>query len=314
MKKYSNKILLIALAALIGIFVLSRVFRSSKLESNLRKDLVLLDTAKVTEVRIQSSATESNELKLVKAGRKWKVVDQGKEANAEDGTVESMLGVAMSICAQRLVTRKKEKWEEFEVGENSTRVTVFDGTEKLADFRIGKFGFPQGQQQSNGIDGIYTYVRLTNEDEVYSSEGFIASHFNRSFDQWRDKTFLRIQESEVNRVDFIYPDSSFVLEKRDSVWFAGDRAAIPAKVTQYFSKISTKNINEFASETIQSSASTLRLQINGASGVIASVQAWPKEGDDWFLESSFQEGVNFVGKKAGVIKDIFPGKGWFVND
>lgn len=312
MKKFSNKILFMALVALVGIFALSRVFRSSKLESNLRKELVMLDTTKVSEVRIQSAATEGKELKLVKAGKRWKVVAEGKEANAEGGTVESMLGVAMNIQAQRLVTRNKEKWEEFEVGENSTRVTAFNGQEKLADFRVGKFGFPQSQQQSGGIEGMYTYIRLTNEDEVYSSEGFIGSHFNRSFDQWRDKTFLKIEQEAVKRIDFIYPDSSFVLEKRDSIWFIENARANESKVTQYFAKIRLKNINEFADVTTPGMA-VLKLQINGESGSLTTAQAWPKNEDDWVLTSTFQDAVYFAGKRGGVIKDVFPGQQWFLN-
>lgn len=312
MKKSSNKILFVALVALIGIFVLSRVFRSSKLESNLRKELVVLDTAKVTEVRIQSTATEGKELKLVKAGKTWKVVAEGEEANVERGTVESMLGVAMNIQAQRLVTRKKEKWEEFELGENSTRVTVFNGSEKLADFRVGKFGVPQNQQQPGGIQGMYTYIRLTNEDEVYSSEGFIGSHFNRSFDQWRDKTFLKIEQEAVKRIDFIYPDSSFVLEKRDSIWFVGNAPANESKVNQYFSRIRLKNINEFTDGSAPSMP-VLKLQINGELGSLATAQAWPTSEENWVLTSTFQNDVYFAAKRDGLVKEIFPGQQWFLN-
>ena len=311
MKKFSNTVLLIALVVLVGIFVLSRVFRSSRLDSNIRKELVKLDTARVTEVRVKSSATEGEELKLIKTGGRWKVVSGSREAMTEPGVVSSMLGVAMNLNVQRLVSRKKEKWETFEVGENSTRVTIFDGSEKLADFRVGKFGFPQGQQQGSGIQGMYTYVRLTNEDEVYTSEGFIASHFNRSFDQWRDKTFLKVNQ-DVGRIEFVYPDSSFVLEKRDSIWFAGNEQAVDSKVNQYLNKIKFKNISEFEEGIVQPGGTPLQLQIAGAAGILATAQAWPKGGDDWVLSSTFQDGVYFSGKRNGVIKEIFPGKNWFV--
>lgn len=310
MKKFSNKFLLIALTVLVGIFVLSRVFRSSRLESNIRKELVKLDTARVTEVRIKSSATAGEELKLIKTGSIWKVMSGTKEAVTEPGVVNSMLGVAMNLNVQRLVSRKKDKWDTFEVGDNSTRVTIFDGVEKLADFRVGKFGFPQGQQQGNGIQGLYTYVRLTNEDEVYTSEGFIASHFNRSFNQWRDKAFLKVTQ-EVSRIDFIYPDSSFVLEKRDTIWYAGNDRAVDSKVTQYLNKIKFKNISEFEDGIVQPGGTPVKLQITGAGATIATVQAWPKNEDDWILSSSFQDGVYFSGKRDGVIKEMFPGKGWF---
>lgn len=312
MKKISNKILLISLVVLVGVFVLSRVFRASKLESNIRKELVALDTAKVSEIRIQSSATEGQELKLIRSGKRWKVISGNKEAYTEPGVVSSMLGVAMNLQVQRLVTRKKEKWETFEVGDNSTRVSIFNGSEKLADFRVGKFGIPREQTQGGGVQGMYTYVRLTNEDEVYTSEGFIGSHFNRSFSQWRDKTFLKVTQ-DINRIDFIYPDSSFVLEKKDTIWFAGNESANETKVNQYLNRMRFKNISEFEEGIVQPGGTPIKIQIAGAAGPLANAQAWVKNDEEWILTSSFQDGVYFSGKKNGVIKEIFPGKEWFLT-
>lgn len=126
MKKFSNKILIITLVVLVAIFVLSRVFRSPGLESNLRKELVALDTATVTEVRIKPKG-QGSEVKLVRDGKNWKVTANGKQANAEAGTVESMLGVVMNLNAQRLISRKQEKWETFQVDEQSTHVSIYSG-------------------------------------------------------------------------------------------------------------------------------------------------------------------------------------------
>ncbi len=311
MKKLSNKILIITLVVLIGIFVLSRIFRSPSLESNLRKDLVQVDTSQVTEVRIQPAKEPTKELKLIKKGNKWRIIGDAREADAEAGTVESMLGVIKKLEAQRMVTRKKDKWETFEVGEASSRVMVFAGGDKQADFRVGKTGFNQGQ--GGGLSGAYTYVRLTNEDEVYSSEGFIGSHFNRTFTEWRNKAFLKITRDDVTKIQFNYPDSSFVLEKRDSVWFAGDALANESKVTQYFSKIRFKNVSDFEDGFVQPGKSLLTLQIHGNGGPIATAQAWKKNEDEWVLTSTLQDGVYFLGKTSDVIKDIFPGRDWFTN-
>lgn len=305
MKKYSNKILIIALVVLISIFALSKIFRSPRLESNVRKELIRIDTAKVTEVRIQPVKVAGKEIKLIRNGHQWKVLSESKEAIAEGGTVESMLGVLMNLQAQRMVTRKKEKWDTFEVGENSSRISVYVDGKKTVDFRVGKTGFSQGQ----GMTGAYTYVRLTDEDEVYSTEGFIGSHFNRTFDDWRNKTFLRVSKDEVDRIEFTYPDSSFVLQKKDSLWYIGNQTASKSKVDRYFDKIRFKNITAFEDGFTVPGPPVLQLNIVGSSGTIATAQAWPKSGEDWVLASSFQEGVYFSGKKSGDIKDIFIGRG-----
>jgi len=53
MKKLNNKILIGALVVLVGVFALSRWLRSPGLESNLRKQLLSLDTTNINEVRIK---------------------------------------------------------------------------------------------------------------------------------------------------------------------------------------------------------------------------------------------------------------------
>ncbi|MGE0588075.1 MAG: DUF4340 domain-containing protein [Cyclobacteriaceae bacterium] len=308
MKRFSNKILIIVLVALVAIFALSRIFRSPKLESNLRKELVKLDTAAVTEVRINREAEGGGEVKLKRDGNTWKVSIDSKEAEAGAGAVKSMLGVMKDLQAQRMVARKKEKWDTYQVGESSTRVTAYNGSEKLADFRVGKTGFSQGQGRGQG--SAYTYLRLTDEDEVYSSEGFITSHFNRSFDDWRNQIFLKINRDEVTKIEFNYPDSSFVLEKKDSLWFVGGTPAVETKVNQYFSKVRFKTIGEFQDDFVQPGNATLQIQIIGA-GPLATAQAWAMGEENWVLTSTAQQGVYFKGKSSGVLKDIFVGKSWF---
>ncbi|HNP94995.1 MAG TPA: DUF4340 domain-containing protein [Cyclobacteriaceae bacterium] len=310
MKKFSNKILIIVLVALVAIFALSRIFRSPKLESNLRKELVKIDTAAVTEVRINREADGGGEVRLKRDGNTWKVTTDNKEAEAGVGAVKSMLGVMKDLQAQRMVARKKEKWDSYQVGESSTRVTAYNGSEKLADFRVGKTGFSQGQ--GGGQGSAYTYLRLTDEDEVYSSEGFITSHFNRSFDDWRNQMFLKTNRDDVTKIEFNYPDSSFVLEKRDSLWYVGSEPAIETKVNQYFSKIRVKTISEFDDNFVPPANATLRIQISGA-GPLATAQAWAMDDENWVLNSTVQQGVYFKGKRSGVLKDIFVGKGWFIE-
>lgn len=306
MKKFSNKVLIITLVVLIGIFALSKIFRSPKLESNVRKELVRIDTAKITEVRLQPAKSLGQEIKLIKSGKEWRVLSDSKEAKVENGTVKSTLEVMMNLQAQRMVTRKKEKWDVFEVGENSTRVSVYADGKKQADFRVGKTGFSQGQGQ--GISGAYTYVRLTDEEEVYSAEGFIGSHFNRSFNDWRNKTFLRVNKDDVARIEFTYPDSSFVLEKRDSLWFIDNQPANVAQVDKYFNAIRFKNVNEFEDDYVSSGEPLFKLNIVKTDETLATAQAWPKTEDDWVLTSSFQEGVYFTSKTSGALKDVFIGE------
>jgi len=314
MKKFSNKILIIVLVVLVGAFALSKIFRSPKLESNLKKELVNVDTAQVTEVRIDPAKEGTAEVRLLRKGNRWIVTSEGKEAEAGAGMVQSMLGVLMDLQSQRMVTRKKERWDNFQVGDRGTRVVVYRDADKLADLRIGKAGFNEGNPgMGGGAGSAFTYIRLTDEDEVYSSDGFIATHFNRSFNEWRNQLFLKVNKDEVIRIKFNYPDSSYTLEKKDSVWAVNNLPVIETKVNQYFSKIRFKNISEFEDQYVIPGPAPFRLQIFGAAGSIATTQAWPKSEEELILSSTLQEGVYFRGKKSEIQRDIFVGKSWFTE-
>jgi hypothetical protein len=117
----------------------------------------------------------------------------------------------------------------------------------------------------------------------------------------------------VDRIEFVYPDSSFVLEKRDSTWFVGDHPASVSKVDGYFNNIRFKNVNEFEEGFVSDGDPLLKMNIVKTDGAQATAQAWIKTEEDWVLTSSFQEGVYFTGKTTGAIKDVFIGKNQLID-
>jgi hypothetical protein len=189
MKKINNKILAIGLVVLVGIFVLARVFRSPKLESNVRKELVSLDVSKVTEVRI---ASRDSSVQLVKENGKWSVVRDQNKFEADSAAVMRMLQTIQSIDATRMISRKKDKWAGFKVDSTGTNVSVYYGSDKEADFQVGSLGFnqnPGGNGQFGQGQGMspYTYVRLADEDEVYIVDGFLGGMLPTGPGSWRKK-------------------------------------------------------------------------------------------------------------------------------
>ena len=303
MKKLNNNILIGALVVLVGVFALSRWLRSPGLESNLRKQLLSLDTTNINEVRIKPANYKPLEVVLKKEGNHWRVYNGQQQADTEIGTVKSMLGVLKDLKVQRLASRKKDKWDTYQVGDGATQVSVLqDG--KTTEIFFGKSTYSQG--------GAYTYVRLSKEDEVYAIEGFIDSHFNRTYNDWRNKTLLKLNQADISKITFNYPaDSSFVLEKRDSVWFAGNVKAADAKVNSYVSQLSFKTLNDFADGFASVEESTVTLQIESKNGVLATVQGW-KNGEQWILTSSAQSGVYFSATQS-IAQELLATKGKFLE-
>jgi hypothetical protein len=309
MRKISNRILIIVLVALVGIFALARVFRAPRLEGNLRKELVRLDTAKVTEIRIQRSGPDSLPLSLKREGPRWFAEQQGRKYGIDPSSVKGVLGTLSLIQAERMASRRKDKWDNFNVGDNGTRVSVYTGDRAETELTIGKTGFNQARPDPNnpygGFGGAYTYVRLTDEDEVYTVDGFLESTFARSLNDWRDKAFLRIARDKITKVTFIYPgDSSFVLEKQDTVWTAGGRAADKAKVEGWLNQLTYKNLNEFADSFNPLLATDASVVINAGEQVIGKVEAW-KNGAEWVLRSALQPEVTFSSAGSSVARDLF---------
>jgi hypothetical protein len=297
MKKLNNKILIIVLVALVAIYGLSRMFRASSRESNLPKELVALDTAAITEIKIFTAKEFNKEIRLVKEGKNWTVKSDNKSANVEQGSVNSSVGQFVHLKPIRLVTKKKTKWKEYSVGDSSTQVKFMNGSKVLADIRIGRvqFDMQPGQQQFNP-NSISTYVRLSGEDEVYSVEGFLESTFNKSYNDWRDKAFLRLKQNVITKVTFTYPaDSGFVIEKREKKWWVNDQEADSVKVKGYLAQLEYKNATTFADDFKSTGNAQAIIQFNAAAGNLATVQAW-KRADDWAMNSTHQANVNFSSK------------------
>lgn len=310
MKRINNKVLVIALLALIALFVVARVFRSPGLESNLRKDLVSLDTARVTEIRILPSTAHDQVIKLIKAGDTWTVEKEGKKHEADGSSVKDLLGQISSIDAERMVSRKKEKWETFNVGEKSTNVSVYYGTDLETNIHIGKSGFNQG---GGGMYGgsAYTYVRLSDEDEVYVVNGFYEGTFNRAFNDWRNKALLRLSREEINKISFQYPDSGFVVEKKDTAWYANGQVIEKSKMENYLGHLTFKNVNAFDDGFVAPANPDAVIKVEGAAGALVSLDAWRKE-NGWVLRSSQQPEVFFLDPAATVKRELLVGQEYFL--
>ncbi|MCX8491364.1 MAG: hypothetical protein ORN54_09880 [Cyclobacteriaceae bacterium] len=133
MKKLNNKILIGVLIGLAAIFALSRVFRTSKRQSNLRTELLKVDTASVTRVLLNAAVEKGKEIELSRDGSKWIAKKEKSVAPTEQGSVNNALATLANLKPLRLITKKKEKWNEYSVGDSSTRVQLYRGDAVLAD-------------------------------------------------------------------------------------------------------------------------------------------------------------------------------------
>ncbi len=305
MKKLNNKILVGVLIGLAAIFVLSKVFRSSRLQSNMKAQLVQIDTAVVTKLTLDADAANGKQIELIRDQKKWIAKMDNRTAPTEQGAVSNALASLVQMKPLRLVTRKKEKWQEYSVADTNTHVKIWGGEELLADVHIGRIGYNQSSDGQFNPGSVFSYVRLANEDEVYAVEGFLQSTYNRSFDDWRDKAFLRLKKDMITEVRFDYPaDSSFTISKKDKRWWINNEAADSLKVNSFLSQLEYKNAAAFADEFTNTAKGDFTISIQGSSGVLATVSAW-KRPTDWVLQSSWQPSIHFSSDNTGLAKSLF---------
>lgn len=296
MKQLNNRILIVVLAVLAGIFIVSKVFRSPKRESNLSNAFVSIDTSRVMEIRI-TKPDES--LKLVRNDHGWTVQNDNKSFSVHHPYVKNLLGTISNMSAQKLVARNPEKWNDYGVGDSTgIQVVILEKETPSAHWFVGK-------------QGSSVYMRTSEDEKVYAVTTSIHSNVSRAFNEWRDKTFLKVNKDNVSSIQFKYPsDSSFTLEKKENGWMIGTVKADSASVEKYLNRLSSKNLSSFADDFTASRAADVSVEIKNKDNTSSSVQAWYQD-SVWVLTSSRQEGVFFSSEGSSITDDLFAGKGDF---
>lgn len=316
MKSLNNKTLVIILAALVAVFVLSRVFRSPQMERNLPDVLVKTDTSAVDVIRLFPKNENGALVEFRRDGRKWSVKMGDRQSPAEPSAVAGMLNYLSGMKPARVITGKQEKWKTYEVGDSATHVVALSGDDVLAEAWIGKTDFtaaagggPQNPFGGGGFGNPFTYVRVSGNDQVYTVDGFLEPAFNRTFSDWRDKALIRIRQTDVTGLRFDYPDSAFTAELRNGKWMIDGGAADSTAMRNFISSLEFRNATGFADD-FQGSTPSLSIQISGAQGALAVLKAWNRE-RDYVISTSRQPGTYFTIDKGDVLfarKSVLTGK------
>lgn len=299
---------LIALfGGLIVVFAAVRMFRSPRLEGNLPASLTEIDSSSVTELVITPGRDPQAEIRVVKEGG-WKLKKGEADFRLDQGAGANALRMLMTLKPDRMVSKKESKWNEFKVDSTGTRVRVMAGNSVEADLVIGRSGINQSSGQQY-MGSSYTFVRLTDDTEVYAVEGYLDALFNRPLNDWRDKSFFRLKRDSVFRVSFQYPgDSSFVLEKKGK-WMVGNQLGDSLAVGTYLSGMEFRNLHSFAERT-PSGAPTVSITYEKRNGMIGKIEAWLADGL-WTTKSSLQPDIYFK-VDAGTFKEIFAANRKFI--
>ena len=298
MKKFNNKILVLSLFALIAIFLLTKTFRSPSRESNFNTELFKVDTSKITEIRIRPQKDTLREFRLIKGKPNWSVIREDIKANAQPYLVNNLLQSLLTLKPQRVATRKKEKWDQYQLEDStSSEVLVLSGDEKQLRLRVGK-----------EVSGS-TYVRVNDEPEVYALQGYLQGQFDKRFTDWRNQSFLRIEKDRITKLTFQYPsDSGFVMEQKNKTWMIENEKLDSTKVAGYFNQIRSMDHDLFADRFVPDKDPDVTLILTSDSGGDVVVKGWKRSFSDWILNSTHQPEVYFLDRGPTMVHNLFIGK------
>ena len=191
-RKLNYKKLIIIVAILLVIVVIVELINSGKGERSFKSDLVEIDTSKVSEIYLYPKAEDFEEIKISRLKQGWKVEHEGQAYNADGSVIYNMLTELILLKPERVAANDKLRWEEFEVTDSTgVRIKVYENRKIVADVIIGKFSYQQPSNPYAQRQGkMTTYVRITEEPEVYAVNGFLSMTFNRDINSFRNKNLV----------------------------------------------------------------------------------------------------------------------------
>lgn len=288
MKSISNFKLVVLLIVLALIYAALQLFGGRSRSKNYRAELVQIDTAKVSALKI---AKEGRLVDLKRESGRWQVkLENDSWTDANPRAVQGAMASLMTIKPSRMVTRDPARWEEYDTDSSGVEVQILEGKKKTLDLVIGRFGV---RDQQN----FFTYVRLKGDNEVYAADNFMGISFNTRVNDFRDQTFLSFNHESVQSMEFQYPgDSSFNLIRKDNGWFVGETPADSALVAEFLNDIDYLNSQDFDDSFSEAAAGAAVHQIK----VIEDdkeivIKAWYTGGMEipWVLQSSQNPSASF---------------------
>ncbi|MBA7619086.1 hypothetical protein ES703_26418 [subsurface metagenome] len=275
------------------------------------------DTSKVTRLIIYPKS--GNDLvELKKESEHWKIVVDGKDYNADHSAIKGMMTSLISLTATRIAAKDKDQWDTYEVSDSAaTRVHVIADKKTVADVYLGKFSYqqpknpnPYMQQQGK----MTSYVRIAGDNNVYAVDGIIAMSFSRQTNDFRNRTLIRSNKEDWNRLTFHGPVEAFNLFKQGENWMIDGLVADSASVARYLSSLAWLSSSDFIDQSDKlGSDPSYTLSIEGEN-MVAPVKVFAFGTDTsnkYAIVSSLNKDTYFSGSKSGLFDKIFVGKDHF---
>ncbi len=298
MKGFSTVKLIIILGLLVGVYMLVNVFNNKSRSESLRDSLVEINKESVTGIKITSS---EEVVELIKEDDQWMVILSNKKVKGKASNINDFLNTLETIEPGAIASKKKEKWSEYQVDSSGTRIEIMEGSSKTLDIVIGKFNVT-GQRSYN------TYVKLYDDDAVYTADNFMGMSLSRKTSGFRENLLFKTKRDSVSSIVFNYPDSAFTLSYDQDVWNINGVEADSTSITGYLSGLGFLSSTQFNDE-VNFNNPQLEVVIN-TSNESYQVQAMSLD-TAWLIHSPSNPDGYFVDEQ--LFNKVFKGSAAFLK-
>lgn len=314
MNKHRNAILLVIFGTLlITWFAVDIIFQDS--DSTFATDFPQIHPEEIHTIKIYSAKENHEEVILYKKGEEWRVLKGIKDMPVHDNRVDILLTELDHLKPTRLSGLDRDKWPELGMNDSTTTRVIAESDEGVViDFVIGTFQYierekaPVGRQPPGAPDqrGL-TFVRLTDGEEVYGTEGFFGPNFNQRFETWRDHKVVEIDPFSLDSVNFEYTkESVFTIYPDNRVWFFNQQALNPEAVNKFMNAISSTQHSYYADGFIKDRRPmfTVRFYLN--SGDKEELYAFEANSGQIIINSTQNPETFFLDYNESLLDNLFP--------
>ena len=300
----NNRILLFIFLGCLAVYAGLRLLRKDH-KGSFDPVISRIDTSSVDRIKFIQHSPES-EFEVLKDDNSWFAVEGTKRVEDRERQIQMMLGQLASLRAERIVTREEGRYTEFEITDDkATELIAYSGRKELIHLFIGGFSFDQATRSASG------YVRKKGDPAVYEVNGFVTIGLKQRFDQYRDKTIVNVEASDLSKLEWV---DSFgqkqVITKEDNLWYyAGMEALDSTSFHQYLLSLSSVKGTQFSEKTTVDGLNfSERLTIYGINmkepmTVTAYVQQ--DTTSEYLIHSSANPDAIFLSDSSGIYKRIF---------
>ncbi|MEP7321976.1 MAG: DUF4340 domain-containing protein [Saprospiraceae bacterium] len=299
----SNKKLLYLFLGLLAIFALTQLFNTKK-DRSFKSELLKVDTALVNKIVIHSSTDNHKETVLTKTGNDWTATQNQKTVTIVPGTLDGILKELPMMKIKSIATQSKDRYNEYEISDSAaSHIEIFAGSKKVADFYSGKFGF---NPQTNSM---LSYIRVKDDPNVYTTDGFQSMTFNAAFSSFRDKNILKVSTDQIQKISAISNNTKLDLVKSGTLWsLNGNLLKDSTAIQNYLNSIQSLSgqdlVDDFSKAGSPSHSATV-----DAAGSSFTVDLYPS-GDTlkpFMVHSSANPDVFFKEDSMNTFKTLFGG-------